>query len=290
MNFISCAQLHKDIVFWMHKLPPEISIIVGIPRSGMLVASILGLYRNLPVMSVDEYCSGLVRGVGKREGKTGYPSRAKNLVLLVDDSVYSGTTIKAARRRMVETMTNSDSGHRLVTAAMYVNINKESCVQYYARVVRCSRCFEWNLFHKPMISKACLDIDGVLTINPTFAQSTTRSLYADYLKNALPKFIPSVKIGALVTSRLESDRKLTKVWLAEHNVKYDALYMSTHKSARARRQAKDHATQKAASFKASGCSLFIESSKRQAESISRMVKLPVICTDDMILFQDGEIV
>lgn len=290
MKFVNYRQLHGDIVAWMHEIPAEVGLIVGIPRSGMLVASILGLYRNLPVMSFDEYCGSLVRPVERRAEGYGYQASAGKLVLLIDDSVYSGNSIKDCRHQMLKLMAQLENGQQLVTAAAYVAPDTKKVVQTYARIIDTPRCFEWNVFHKPMIKRACLDIDGVLTIDPTSTQNMDPTQYKRYLRNAKPKFIPSVKIGALVTSRVEADRPATRRWLSKHNIAYEKLYMSSHKTAQARRKVKDHAIQKARAFVHSGCTLFIESSRWQAAAISRMAKTHVICTDDMTLYKHGYLI
>lgn len=47
MNFRTLDQLNQCIYNNMYKLPRDIDLIVGIPRSGMLVANIIALYLNL---------------------------------------------------------------------------------------------------------------------------------------------------------------------------------------------------------------------------------------------------
>ena len=48
MNYRSVADLDDQIVNWLGKLPSDVEVIVGVPRSGMLVANLLSLYLNRP--------------------------------------------------------------------------------------------------------------------------------------------------------------------------------------------------------------------------------------------------
>ena len=53
MNYRSVSDLNLDIKQWITELPNDFDLIVGIPRSGLLVANILSLYLNLPLTDVD---------------------------------------------------------------------------------------------------------------------------------------------------------------------------------------------------------------------------------------------
>ena len=57
MIFVSYAQLVKDVLAWSEKLHRNLDLIVGIPRSGMLPASILALHRNIALSDVDTFVS-----------------------------------------------------------------------------------------------------------------------------------------------------------------------------------------------------------------------------------------
>lgn len=55
MQFITYSDLNKDIIDNLYKIPREIDLIVGIPRSGMMAALVIGLYLNLPVITIDDF-------------------------------------------------------------------------------------------------------------------------------------------------------------------------------------------------------------------------------------------
>lgn len=58
MNFVTVAELNNDIVNGMNILPKDIDIVVGIPRSGMLVATLVALYLNKPLTDIDSFKDG----------------------------------------------------------------------------------------------------------------------------------------------------------------------------------------------------------------------------------------
>ena len=58
MQYISYNDLSNDIRNNLYKIPSDIDLIVGIPRSGMMVASIIGLLLNKSVMSLDNFAMG----------------------------------------------------------------------------------------------------------------------------------------------------------------------------------------------------------------------------------------
>ena len=56
MNYRSIAQLAASVSRWSMSLPGDIDLVVGVPRSGLLAANLLALYRNLPFTDLEGYC------------------------------------------------------------------------------------------------------------------------------------------------------------------------------------------------------------------------------------------
>ena len=90
MKYITISDLSNTIRNNLWKIPRDIDVIVGIPRSGMIVAEIIAEYLNLPCVDIDNYVSGCTEGVGG--GRLRYVSNRKkyNRVLVVDDTVFTG--------------------------------------------------------------------------------------------------------------------------------------------------------------------------------------------------------
>ena len=69
MYYKSYADLSVDILVEISKIPKTIQLIVGIPRSGMVPAYMIGAQLNLPVVSIDSFCNGLLEQHGERKIK-----------------------------------------------------------------------------------------------------------------------------------------------------------------------------------------------------------------------------
>ena len=159
-------------------------------------------------------------------------------------------------------------------------------VDYFFKKLETPRLFNWNYLNHSFATNCCYDIDGVLCIDPTKEQNDDGEKYIDFIKNATPLYIPTYKIKAIVTSRLEKYRKETEEWLVKHNIKYEKLYMLNMKTAEERRQANCHASFKADIYKKiTNSGLFVESNSRQAKEIHALTGKPVICVETDVMYK-----
>ena len=55
MNFVTFSALNNDVIKNLHKIPRDIDLVIGVPRSGLLVANMLALYLNKPLISIDMF-------------------------------------------------------------------------------------------------------------------------------------------------------------------------------------------------------------------------------------------
>jgi adenine/guanine phosphoribosyltransferase-like PRPP-binding protein len=53
MNYRSIADLNRVVATSLHLVPTDIDVVVGVPRSGMLPATLLALYLHLPLTDVE---------------------------------------------------------------------------------------------------------------------------------------------------------------------------------------------------------------------------------------------
>ncbi|MDR2772496.1 MAG: hypothetical protein LBB93_03410 [Elusimicrobiota bacterium] len=58
MRFITIDELNGCIYKHLDEIPDDIDLIVGIPRSGMLVANIIALLRNIPLTDKTSFIDG----------------------------------------------------------------------------------------------------------------------------------------------------------------------------------------------------------------------------------------
>lgn len=59
MNFRTINDLNNLISKNLDKIPKDIDLIVGVPRSGLFVANLIALYLNLPLTDFDSFLNRL---------------------------------------------------------------------------------------------------------------------------------------------------------------------------------------------------------------------------------------
>lgn len=270
------------IKFNFGKISKEIDLIIGVPRSGILPASLLALYCHKPFISLNEFVCGLSPIGGERIRSEDFSSKKKVNVLVVDDSIYSGKALRICKDKLV----NIEGDYFYTFCSIYSNEESKEKVDMYFEIVDNPRVFEWNLIRSSIYASSCVDIDGVLCEDPTEEQNDDGENYRKFILNAVPKFIPKVKIKYLVSSRLEKYRDDTLTWLKKNNIEFDELYMLNLPSKEKRIELKCHGKFKAEVYyrKRYSSVLFIESSRWQSKEINKITKQPVFCTDTMEYF------
>lgn len=285
MIYRSISDLSNTIRNHLYKIPEDIDLVVGIPRSGMLAANILALNLNLRFCDIDSFIDNtpLAQGV-TRKSKLAHlakPDEAKH-VLIVDDSVQSGRSMAAAREKILRTAHDK----RITFCAIYVSPHSISCTDIFLEIIEPIRFFEWHALHRPFLSKCCVDIDGVICVDPTDLENDDGPRYRGFLENGKPLLLPSYPVGYLVTSRLEKYRDETEAWLRKHGVEYRELHMLDLPDAATRRRLGCHAAFKASVFKSiETAELFIESDDAQAREIAALSGKHVLSFAKQYLYQ-----
>ena len=283
MHYRSVADLNDDIVGGLHLIPPDVDLVVGIPRSGLLAGLMMALALNVPVADVEGFIVGRMLSTGRtrrRELFDSNPHRASR-VLVVDDSADTGNSIRETRERL----TTALPGVRFSFCVIYATAPRCAGVDIVFRVVPQPRVFQWNVMHHNMLARCCVDIDGVLCADPTERENDDGEEYLRFLLNAPPLHTPTRRIGWLVTSRLAKYRAETEAWLKHRGIEYGELVMLDLPSREARLRAGAHATFKADTYgRMSGALLFIESEREQARKICRLAGKPVLSLGSQELF------
>lgn len=277
MNYKSFADLSQDIKSNLHKVPRDVSLIVGIPRSGLLAANLFAVYLNLPLTDIDSFMNGKLLNTGFR-GKSYEKDAFKGKILIVDDSIYSGKALKQVQQKLKELPATKDLD--IIYCCVYVYPNVTDMVDIPLVQLDMPRVFEWNIFHHKVLENACVDIDGVLCVDPTNEENDDGENYLNFLLNASPYIIPKVKINTLVTTRLEKYRPNTEAWLKKHGIQYDELVMMDLPDKATRMKMNNRGEYKAEAFKQrKHCTIFIESERRQAQTIFELSGKTVYCVD-----------
>jgi uncharacterized HAD superfamily protein len=271
-NFVSYETFVKDILDWARQLP-KYDLVVGIPRSGMIPATILSLYWNVPLASLKDFVEGKLMGSGNR-------LRLKPIkrVLIVDDSIFRGVSLNKAKEILKDKKEDIDYGAVYSAGIVFP--------EHYYKVVKQTRAFQWNwLGHKELMGITAWDIDGCLCVKPSTEQNDDGEKYKKFLLETKPLHIPEHPIGMIVTSRLEKYRPETEEWLKKHGVKYQKLIMLNYPYGELRRMFGHHAYHKSEAFKQFKVHLFIEDEPWQAEQIARSSGKPCLCINNWRVYR-----
>lgn len=285
MNYKSISNLSEDIRLNMNLIASNFDLVVGVPRSGMLPATIIGLYLNINICSLNDLIKNNQISHGTRLIKTEikYPHEAKK-ILIVDDSLDTGSALTKVKDQINKNFQNKHISY----LAVYVTSHSTNMVDYYFKILNQPRFFEWNILQREFLKYCCLDMDGVLCIDPNEKENDDGERYKDFLKNASPLHIPRYAIGHIVTSRLEKYRNETVDWLKKHHIKYDHLHMLNVETAQERREKNLHAPFKAEIYhKLFDTKLFIESDRSQSIKIANLSGKLCLCFSTQEIFNSN---
>lgn len=290
MKFVTLAELAGTIRKNVHKIPHDIDFVIGVPRSGVIAAGIIAEFLNAPLIDVDSFAKFGALPTGGRRSRFHRRSNAKKTrVLVVDDTIFHGWSLRAAKEKLEP----FSFRYEFIYIAVFLEGPCDAVDIWLADLRRYTDgyttfvLYEWNIFHHvPKLMGECIyDIDGVLCLDPPDERSGRP--YLDYLPNAVPLFTPTVKVGELVTYRLEKYRELTEWWLYSQGVKYGALTMFPAKSYDERAEMGISP----AAFKADiyrlrpWAKLFVESDDRQAREIHAITRRPVYSVETNKIYE-----
>ncbi|MEM1097421.1 MAG: phosphoribosyltransferase [Planctomycetota bacterium] len=278
MEFRTIADMEATVRRMLPRVPRDVDVVVGIPRSGMIPASMFALYLNRPMTDLEGMLSGRLIRSGRRPVPGGDAAALANAtrLLIVDDCVGNGTQLAAVQERLA----NENLKPQLTYAAVFTTEKGTGMLDLWGEELGWPQCFQWNVFQHPdYLGRAQVDMDGVLCVNPTEYQDDNGPRYAEFLDQAAPLFVPTPKIGAIVTSRSEAVRPQTEAWLAKHGITYDELVMLPEDKATPARRPAEGLNLKVESYRNSDALLFIESEWTGSVEIANRTGRPVLCTD-----------
>jgi uncharacterized HAD superfamily protein/hypoxanthine phosphoribosyltransferase len=276
IEFITFQQLTDWTIEWTKRLPQKYDVIVGIPRSGLIVASIIACRLGKPLTTPDKMLNAEYWLPTKDQ--TIKIGEVRN-VLLVDDATGRGETMQTFYWQLKNVFGDSLN---ITRASLLVEKRATDKVDLYYKVLTKGAFFEWNLVHcerRPL----GVDIDGVLCEEPPPEVDADERKYVNFISNARPYIIPQYTIEVIVTNRLERYREITEEWLKRHNVKYKNLIMLDLPSKRFRTQ-KIMIQNKVNAIRQFDLYWFWESNWTEAQAIYKACRIPVLCIDKMVLF------
>lgn len=275
IKYRSVADLASAIKSNLWRIPGDISFIVGIPRSGLLAASMIALFRNLPICTVQELTNGLAPQCGRTRSPK-LKSDAARRILLVDDSIWTGSSMAKALAQLSKVV----DVNSIVTCAIYGIHSDHAGCDLIFEVVEPPRYFEWNLFHRKATQKMGFDIDGVLCRDPSTHENDDGPEYQQFIRTSTPLITPTHPIGGVASNRLAKYETPTRQWLTECGINFSNAFFHSANNAEVRRSLGDYVSAKAEAYSSSNWILFIESDKEQAIQICRRANKPVYCYEN----------
>jgi hypothetical protein len=281
LYWVSVAQLATDAVALASKLPPGVTGVVGLPRSGMIPASVIATLLHLPLYELDN--AGRLNRLGNGSRGTLLPftpadggrEAAPEYFAVIDDTVYSGAAMRRARDAM------NRLKHEAVYAAVYSRLQavpgSENAADIYGRALPTPHLLEWNVANSGTFVGICGDV-GL----PYYKAGVAVDLDGIVLHDAesggevgKPYMVPrSVSCKLICTGRPQRHRKATEAQLARHGALWDRLEMLPDDAPETPQAIAAH---KARHYAESGCGFFFESDPLQAELIHHLCGKPVVC-------------
>lgn len=263
--WVPTAQLARDTTALGGILPADCSGVVGVPRSGMLPASILATHLHLPLGEIDT--SGRLRWLASGSRGGGLLTAPAGSLVVVDDTVYGGNAMRRARQQL--------AGVRAVFAAVYVRPEAADVVDLCSRVLPAPHLLEWNVANNgPFCGFAAdpatygtgvaTDLDGIIC-HDEFSGGPVGTPYI------VPRKFP---VRLIVTGRHARHRRTTEAALRGWGVRWDALAMLPDHVPLTTESAAAH---KAEHYARSGHGFFMESCPDQAALIHAATGKRVIC-------------
>ena len=170
---------------------PDVDFVVGIPKSGIVPATMIATIKNVSFLDLDSFLFTQSRRKGRRiqhDGAIVEPTR----VLIIDDSINTGAEFRRVQRRIASLETDFE-----VTFCAIFGLQdrtKNAPRHLVLERVPQPRVFQWNYRNHIIAESSCFDMDGVLCEDPTAYDNDDGPRYLEFLLNARPLFIPQKQI------------------------------------------------------------------------------------------------
>ena len=289
MNYQSYEDMANVIRRNLWKIPEDVDLIVGVPRSGMIAALMISELMNRRCTNLESFIhhSGMMTG-GIRLSHMKAQQVTK--VLIVEDVVNTGCSLnQVASDIQKEWQFPLSQDTELLICAVYAEgpdakYKVDICLQDNYNPADPDWFYEWNILHHSKSDRHLWDIDGLLCKNPPDDHNT--AAYEQYISNPVAMVIPTYPVGGFVTYRLEKYRALTQDWLKRQGIKYKELVMFPSDDRDSRNMQMSPAVFKANIYRnLPQYNLFVESDTKQAELICTLSDKPVYCYETGKLYK-----
>jgi len=271
--FVTIDDLQRQTRTLVGRLPPTITDVVGIARSGLIPATILACLIHRPLWSLST--TGLNDLGTTYRLQTAAAPPAKRHALLLDDTAFKG----GAMRRFPAILREHWPDAQILRAVVYSTPAAKRFVDLSAAELPPPHYLEWHWSNSPL-AHACWDFDGLLCEDCLPEDDDDGPRYEQFLATARPRYYARhTTLPLVVTARLDRPRyrELTQNWLRRHGIRCDRLVMGPWGSLQERAAPLAVERFKSAHYRQSKLRLFIESDARQARVIARLAQKPVLC-------------
>lgn len=282
IKFIRSADFQEHIKILVGKIPPNVTAVAGVARSGLSAATMISMYLHLPMITIRQTMQDIVQtGNGWRLGGSKHVDPATERVVVIDDTCMTGNSIKHIRPLLDANFKN------YLIGTVYCNPTALVKPDIFAVELGWPHLLEWNMFNSIISPTMAVDFDGVLCRDCDPWQDDDGPKYDEFIRTAVPLYTPRRSaIPLIVTARIEKYRRPTEEWLVRHGIRWNKLVMHPAKTLQERMRT-DIAGYKARHFSAwvaqetakrhPGPHVFVESDDRQAQRIGKITGMLTIC-------------
>lgn len=296
MEYISYTDLTRDIRNNISKIPKDVDGVIGIPRSGMLPATIIAEYLNVGLTTllnfVEKYKDEIENGykaIFNEHGNRRLNNNSYKKILVVDDTCFNGKSILTTKKLLtkyknvefVYLVVYFEGSGTLSKPDVYLKDVRDLASKSEIGIV----LYEWNLLSNPgIVSKTLFDLDGVFCVDPPDERNTEQ--YIEYLNNPIPLFVPSKnEMITILTYRLIKYKDVTIEFLKKLGLKRIKLLMFQAETYEERSKVEPWLF-KGSYYKSNNdYKLFVESDDLQARMINKISGKPVFCVSTNIMYK-----
>ncbi len=273
-RFVSFRDLVEMTDAWLLDRVWDYDLIIGVPRSGLLVANLLSLRLSIPLTTPETV--GDISWLSKRIPQVANSKFGR--VVIVDDSLSSGDTMEEVFELVKSKLPNT----QIDKAVLIIKPGEESRADFYHKVIPQPRIFEWNVLHSKKATTIGFDLDGVLCEDIPYGLESDNLRYIEWISNVKRYLVPSYEIDFIISNRLEKYRPQTEEWLKKQGVKYKELFLCPADSKEERKALNPaHKTRVLLDTKPN---LFLESSREESIQLSKDTGIPILCISEKVLY------
>jgi hypothetical protein len=284
MHFRSYADLAHTLTTQLGRVPRDVDLIVGIPRSGLIPATVLSLGLNVPMTDIDGLLAGrlVITGAARRTGQGPASVSCCRHALVIDDSILSGSTLATMRQRI-------SAAHlplKITFAAVYTTRAAADLVDLRFEVCPLPRLFEWNYLHHHQLGSSAVDLDGVLGLDATRINAASPEKRRGLLESMLPSVRPTHRVRRYLSRCAEPTRSDLCAWLHRHSLAFDFLDLPATPAGVIATPLDGYLAFKASIYRRDhGATVFLDGTPGQSDPLSQRAGKAVIAVHERCIHQ-----